>query len=274
MNPRYETPGSPEPDDSGLPQSQETPPITDDAARANAAREEVPDEEWLEFDEEEEDDDVVEREESAAKRNKSILREVAETLLLAFFIYFAVRSVVQNFKVEGSSMEPSLHHGEYLLVNKAAYMSLSLSMLQQPFAWIAGAEPPAETDALRPLGTPQRGDIVVFHYPRDPSRDFIKRVVALPGEIIEVRAGIVYVNNGLLEEPYVLENPSYSRPPEVVPEDEYFVLGDNRNNSSDSHVWGPVPLSKIVGKAWLTYWPVQDWGSVGGTPVLAGEREG
>jgi signal peptidase I len=115
---------------------------------------------------------------------------------------------------------------------------------------------------IMPFGQPKRGDIVVFRYPRDPSRDFIKRVVALPGETVEIKAGQVYVNNQRLEEPYIMDNPTYSKEPAVVLPDQYFVLGDNRNNSSDSHVWGPVPVDNVIGKAWLTYWPIQDWGSI------------
>lgn len=193
---------------------------------------------------------------TASSRAKAVVREIAETLLLALFIFLTVRGVVQNFKVEGSSMEPTLHHGQYLLVNKAAYAGMDVSFPAQLLAML----PEGSDTVLRPFGAPNRGDIVVFRYPRDPSRDFIKRVVALPGEKVEVRSGIVYVNDQRLEEPYVLENPTYSREASEVPEDNFFVLGDNRNNSSDSHVWGPVPFDNIIGRAWLTYWPWQDWG--------------
>jgi len=185
-------------------------------------------------------------------------REVAETLLLALFIYLTVRAVVQNFKVEGSSMDPTLHHGQYLLVNKAAYMSVDLEEAERVAPFLARL-PDVK---VHPFGLPKRGDIVVFRYPRDPSRDFIKRVVALPGETVEIKAGQVYVNNQRLEEPYIMDNPTYSRESQPVPADHYFVLGDNRNNSSDSHVWGPVPLYHVIGKAWLTYWPISAWGSI------------
>ena len=185
-------------------------------------------------------------------------REIVETLLLALFIYLTVRAVVQNFKVEGSSMDPTLHHAQYLLVNKAAYMTVDLSQL----ASRAPALSVLSQVKVTPFGRPKRGDIVVFRYPRDPSRDFIKRVVALPGETVEIKAGQVYVNNLRLEEPYILDNPTYSKEPTVVLSDQYFVLGDNRNNSSDSHVWGPVPIENVIGKAWLTYWPIKDWGSI------------
>ncbi|MCG3775097.1 MAG: Signal peptidase IB [Nitrospira sp.] len=224
----------------------------------------IDDTEWS--DEEMEEEEELE---STPRRRKGILREVVETVLLALFIYFAVRSLVQNFKVDGSSMEPSLHHGEYLLVNKAAYPNVDMGKLVQMMPWASGAVP---TDRrIFPLGTPKRGDIVVFRYPRDPSRDFIKRVVALPGETIEVRGGMVFVNGQKLDEPYELESPNYSSPPTVVPPDQYYVLGDNRNNSSDSHVWGNVPLDHIIGKAWLTYWPLHEWGGIADNPAVLAE---
>ena len=198
-------------------------------------------------------------------RAAAAIREVAETLLLALLIYLTVRAVVQNFKVEGSSMDPTLHHGQYLLVNKAAYFSLDVG----PIADMLSVGSRSEDTDFRPFGAPRRGDIVVFHFPRDPSRDFIKRVVALPGETVEIRSGVVYVNGQQMEEPYLLANPTYTRNPTVLSSGDYFVLGDNRSNSSDSHVWGPVPLENIVGKAWLSYWPSESWGSVSDHSVLA-----
>lgn len=265
MNAPFDTSGRRDANLPGFPPTQEPLQSVTEIVAAEREPDPLEETEWTS------EDEPQEVEERRAERQKSVLREVVETLLLALLIYFAVRSVVQNFKVEGSSMEPSLHHGEYLLVNKAAYMNVSLGALQGAFPWVSAQEAASGSERLYPLGTPRRGDIVVFRYPKDPTRDFIKRVVALPGETVEVRAGIVYVNNQRLEEPYVLENPSYSRPPEVVPPEHYFVLGDNRNNSSDSHVWGPVPSENIVGKAWLTYWPLKNWGSIGDHAALAEE---
>ena len=201
-------------------------------------------------------------------RSRAVLKEIAETLLLALVIYLTVRAVVQNFKVEGSSMEPTLRHGEYLLVNKAAYMGVNPAEVVRLLPFANGADDGA---SFYPFGLPQRGDIAVFRYPRDPSRDFIKRVVAVPGETVEVRAGVVYVNDEKVEEPYILANPTYTRKPYVLPAGEFFVLGDNRANSSDSHVWGPVPMENIVGKAWFTYWPPADVGNVSDHSVLAGQ---
>jgi signal peptidase I len=207
-------------------------------------------------------------ESAAAKPGRRVgkaVREVLETVLLAVFIYLTVRGLVQNFKVEGSSMEPTLRSGEYLLVNKAAYSAWNLGPLNDllPFS-------ERDSSGVYPFGQPKVGDIVVFHYPRDPSRDFIKRVVAGPGDTIEIRAGVVFRNDAKLEEPYIKANPTYSRERMVMPAGQFFVLGDNRANSSDSHVWGPVPIDKIVGKAWLTYWPLKSWGSVQDHSVLAG----
>jgi len=189
---------------------------------------------------------------------KSALREIVETILLALILFLAVRAVVQNFKVDGSSMEPSLHSGQYLLVNKAIYFSLETSKLKK---WLPFLQDTFDRDTYV-LHPPERGDVVVFRFPRDPSRDFIKRIIAVPGDTVEIRSGRVYVNGVRLEEPYIIEGPTYSIDRVVIPEGNYFVLGDNRNNSSDSHVWGVVPRENIIGKAWISYWPMSDWGMV------------
>jgi signal peptidase I len=131
-------------------------------------------------------------------------------------------------------MQPTLQSNQYLLVNKVVYM----------------------------VGEPRRGDIVVFRLPQDPRRDLIKRIVALPGEEVEVRNGVVYVNGKALDEPYIRDKPLYFFSKKTVPEGEYFVLGDNRNNSFDSHVWDFLPREYLIGKAWVSYWPVQSWSVV------------
>jgi signal peptidase I len=166
---------------------------------------------------------------------RSTTRDLFETLLLTLIIFLLIRTVVQNFRIEGSSMEPNLHAGQYLIVNKFTY---------------------------RWLHPPERGDIIVFEYPRAPNRDFIKRVIGLPGEKVEIRQGRVYINDQPLEEPYLPKLGSYSWGAQVVDEEQYFVLGDNRNNSSDSHTWGTLPEDNIVGKAWISYWPPQHWGLI------------
>ena len=235
----------------------------------------------------EEPDEALPVGESAGDKAKTALREMAETLFLALLIFFTVRGAIQNFKVEGSSMEPALHHGQYLLVNKLSYLGLNLHDLTAKVERlpvtvatrlglgqenVALSEPSSNGEGVFfPFGLPDRGDIIVFRFPRDPSRDFIKRVVGLPGEQVEIRAGVVYINGKKLNEPYILENPTYSRESSLVPPGNYFVLGDNRNNSSDSHVWGSVPLENIVGKTWFSYWPWKDVGPISGMTAVAGE---
>jgi signal peptidase I len=131
-------------------------------------------------------------------------------------------------------MEPNFHDGQFLVVNKLVYL----------------------------LHPPERGDVIVFVPPNSEARDFIKRVIGLPGDRVQVLNGRVFINGESLQEPYPLNAASYTFSSMTVPADEYFVLGDNRNNSSDSHSWGTVPLKKIIGKAWVTYWPPQVMGLI------------
>lgn len=187
---------------------------------------------------------------------RTALREIFETILLTLLIFLLVRSVVQNFKVEGSSMEPNLHTGQYLLVNKLAYLQMDPKAIEQrlPFLDVPIDQP------IDVFGDPERGDVVVFRFPRDPSRDFIKRVIGVPGDTVEVRERQVLVNGQVIDEPYLRDQAHYPSPATTVPPGQFYVLGDNRNNSSDSHVWGLVPRDHIVGKAWLSYWPRSEWG--------------
>lgn len=188
---------------------------------------------------------------------KSALREILETVLLTAIVFFLVHSLVQNFKVEGSSMEPTLHTGQYLLVNKAAYASLETSFLER-VPVLEGLR----DGEIQPFGAPKPGDVIVFRFPKDPEKDFIKRIIAGPGDTVQVRNGQIWVNGHIIEEPYLSERPSYTVALQTVPPDNFFVLGDNRNNSSDSHVWGLVPRENIIGKAWVIYWPVRHMGLV------------
>ena len=158
------------------------------------------------------------------------VREILETLLFTFFIIWLVKSATQNFRIEGSSMLPTLHEGQYLIINKLAYF----------------------------LDEPSRGDIIVLHFPNDRSRDFIKRIVGLPGDTIDIHNGEVRVNGNLLDEPYIKDPPSNNQT-WVVPAGQYFVMGDNRLSSSDSRSWSYLPEGDIIGKAWVVYWPVEDW---------------
>ncbi len=159
----------------------------------------------------------------------SIFRDFLQTAVLTLVIFLAVRTGVQNFRVEGRSMEPNLHNGQYILVNKVDYM----------------------------LDRPERGDIIVFRATPagQPDRDYIKRVIGLPGETVAVHNGAVYINHHRLAERYILSPPAYTYTARTVPPNSYFVLGDNRNESADSHVWNWLPRSDIIGKAWISYWP-------------------
>lgn len=161
-----------------------------------------------------------------------IIREIIETLLLTFFIFWLVNSVVGRYRIDGHSMDPSLAHGEYLLINNLAYY----------------------------LDEPERGDIIVFHHPNS-DLNLIKRVIGLPGDQVEIANQQVKVNGVVLQEPYIQAEPTYSGS-WTVPVGEYFVLGDNRNSSSDSHTWQYLPKENIIGKAMIIYWPFADWGEV------------
>lgn len=190
--------------------------------------------------------------------------ELIQTILLTIVIFFLVRSVVQNFRVEGASMEPTLHTGQYLLINKAAYFHVEGTPLESIF-------PPKEGGIQFLFGGPQRGEVAVFRAPTQPDKDFIKRVIGLPGDTVLIRQGQVLVNGQRLDEPYIEFPANYSFPPSGqavrVPDGQYFVLGDNRPNSSDSHLGWFVPLENLVGRAWVSYWPPSTWGIVGDTAL-------
>lgn len=156
--------------------------------------------------------------------------DILETLFLAIILYFGINAVSARVRVDGFSMIPSLENGEYILVNKLAYK----------------------------FGEPARGDIIVFSYPLDPNQDLIKRVIGLPGETITVHNGELSVNNVALNEPYIADPPYYDGS-WTVSEGQLFVLGDNRNQSKDSHDWGLLPMQNIIGKASLVYWPPREW---------------
>jgi signal peptidase I len=162
----------------------------------------------------------------------ALVREIIETLLLTFFIFFIVNSLIGRYRIDGNSMNPTLLNGEYLIISNFAYQ----------------------------LDEPERGDIIVFRHPRS-ELNLIKRVIGVPGDTIEVQNGVVRVNGATLDEPYIQAPPTYNSS-WVVPDGQFFVLGDNRNNSSDSHAWGFLPEDNILGKALLVYWPPSDWTKV------------
>ena len=195
------------------------------------------------------------------------IRELAETLLLALLIFMAVRASFQNFRVEGASMQPSLENGEYLIVNKLSYTQLDFSFLN----WLPFFD--AGDDPMRHLwGSPARGDVIVFRAPTSINRDFIKRIIGVPGDtvVIDDGTGAVTVNGQTLTEAYIQGTTHCGTPNqctiEVPPADTaeararcganvcYFVMGDNRQNSSDSRQGWLVPEENIIGKALITYW--------------------
>ena len=167
------------------------------------------------------------------------LREILGLILLAVVIFLLLQVVVPRFEVVGSSMEPNLHDGQRLLVNKAVYF----------------------------FREPEAGEVVVFQPPNNRQADYIKRIIALPGDVVEVKMGMVYVNGSPLDEPYIKDQPSYTLDPKEIPDNSYFVLGDNRNNSNDSHKGWTVPRQNIVGKAWLSIWPPSQWGLITDYPL-------
>jgi len=204
---------------------------------------------------------------SAVRTVARFARELAETVILALLIFLLVRAVVQNFQVEGRSMEPTLHTQWYLLVNKALYWEINLETVSKFVPFVDSGDDP--TRYL--FRGPRRGDIIVFKAPTEarnqPERDFIKRIIGLPGQTVEIHDATVFVDGKPLAESYIKERPNYTCGPVKVPEGEYYVLGDNRNNSSDSHSWGFLPKANIIGQAWLTYWPFSEFGLVKNTSV-------
>jgi signal peptidase I len=190
-----------------------------------------------------EDGPPAEEKVSGLKTAWAVLREVGETIILTLVIFFLIQTVIRNFRVVGTSMVNNLHDGQYLIIDKLTYSPLFTNLLG--------------------MGGPQRGDVIVFEPPNRPGEDYVKRIIGLPGETVEIRAGQVFINGQPLAEPFQPTPGSYTMPTMVVvPHDQVFVLGDNRNNSNDSHNWGTLPVEKIVGRAWLSYWPPDEWGVI------------
>ena len=189
--------------------------------------------------------------EAAVRPRKSAVREYAEAIAIAVLLALVIRTViVQAFTIPSGSMMDTLLVGDYILVNKFLY----------------GPEIPLVDWRTPSLRDPRRGDIIVFKYPQDEKRDFIKRIVGTPGDQVQVKGHTVFVNGKPLQEPYVKFSESslargstycgyaYGCEPTAVPPDSYFVMGDNRDNSQDSRYWGFVKRDKIKGKAFLIYW--------------------
>lgn len=162
-----------------------------------------------------------------------ILLDIVETVVLALVLFLGINAVSARVRVDGFSMNPTLMDGEFVLVNRLSYR----------------------------VGDMQRGDIIVFRSTTNPDLDLIKRIIGLPGDQVDIHDGQVFVNGKTLSEPYIAAAPNY-RGSWQVPEGHLFVLGDNRNDSSDSHQWGLLPFENIVGKAVFIYWPFPEWGII------------
>ena len=152
-------------------------------------------------------------------------------------------------------MLPSLDNGQYIIVNKLAYAQFDMGLFDFIPFYDAG-----EDSTHHLFGGPERGDVVVFQSPRYPERDFIKRIIGEPGDKVEIRSGVVYINDEPIDEPYTQGATTCPCGPWQVGEDHYFVLGDHRSNSSDSRQFGPIAEESIIGKAWFSYWPLSDVG--------------
>jgi signal peptidase I len=164
-------------------------------------------------------------------KRSHLAREIVETVALTILIFLVIHFVIQTYRVEGPSMLPGLTPDEYVLVNKAVYL----------------------------FHAPERGDVIVFHYPLDTTRDFIKRIIGLPGDTITVDETNVWVNGVKLKEPYISTAANPTGRTWKIPPNVYFVMGDNRPVSDDSRDWGCVPKDYIVGKAVVVYWPMSSW---------------
>ena len=164
-------------------------------------------------------------------QHPNMLRDIIETMVLVAIAFLVVNALIGRFRIEQVSMLPNLHEGEYVIVDKVSY-------------------------AFR---QPERGEIVVLKNPNPGQPDLIKRIIGLPGETIEVHGGSVYINGQPLAEPYVAQPMAADSAATQLQADQYFVMGDNRNNSEDSRRFGPRPAKDIVGRALIIYWPPTDW---------------
>jgi len=182
-------------------------------------------------------------------RKKSLVREYTESIIIALLLALVIRTyLVQAFKIPSGSMEDTLVIGDHLLVNKFIY----------------GTKIPFSDSQVIKVRDPRRGDVIVFEYPEDPSKDFIKRVIGTPGDVVEGKDKKVYVNGKLYQNPHEIHkekeivpkemNPRDTFGPVTVPPNSYFVMGDNRDRSYDSRFWGFVTRDKIKGLAFIKYW--------------------
>jgi signal peptidase I len=164
-----------------------------------------------------------------------LLGDALELIVWIALVYALVNLASVRFVVKGASMEPTFHDGQYLIVSRMNYLFTS----------------------------PKQGDVIVFHYPNNTEEDYIKRIIGVPGDVVEIRDTLVYVNDRALDEPYIKEPCRPSNCSDLVTtlgENQYFVMGDNRNNSRDSRSFGAIEIGHIVGEVLVRYWPPEDWG--------------
>lgn len=175
-----------------------------------------------------------------SEKHTRFVREIVETIAFTLLIFSVIHFAVQGFRTNGESMEPNFHNNEYVLVNKAAYL------LQQP----------------------QRGDVIVFRYPLDPNEDFIKRIIGLPGNTVQTTPDSVRVDGVVLNEPFISIPSNIANETWKLAPNQFFVMGDNRDNSLDSRFWGPLDKSYIVGKVVLSYWPLNEVSLINTFPTV------
>ena len=166
-----------------------------------------------------------------SEKHTRLIRELIETIVFTLLVFLVIRFAVQSFRVDGESMEPGFHTDEYVLVDKVTYL----------------------------IHAPDRGDIIVFHYPLDPSKVFIKRVIGVPGDVVSTTSTNVIVDGQTLHEPYIHVPFNFESNTWKLGPNQFFVMGDNRDNSLDSRSWGLLDKSYIVGKVVAVYWPVTNW---------------
>ena len=200
------------------------------------------------------------------RHTRAFLRDVIETAIIAIVIFVLARALVLNFEVDGSSMEPTLHHGERVLVNPNAYSTFDLGDLVDWLPFV----PDQHWLTIVDWGEPERGDVVVLTpLPPGEQEAHIKRVIGIPGDHITIVDNTVYVNGETLDESTTggaaticRGSGTYAQCDVTVPDDHIFVLGDHRDNSVDSRYFGVVPIDRIIGRAWLVYWPLQNFGII------------
>ena len=182
------------------------------------------------------------------------VREIIETIILGLLLFLTIQYSLQNFRVEGSSMSPTLEGSQHVVVNKLIYTNLpNWPLLRNiPFIEIG------PHDRLYPFRTPNRGDIVVFTPPFDNERDFIKRIIGIPGDTVAILEGTIFINEKPQDESYIKQSGNGNMLPQKVSDGSYFVLGDNRPSSNDSRKWGLVPEENIIGISWFSYWPIEE----------------